>query len=58
MYEGLNKYIALLSARLNAAGADIVKFAGDALLCIWPPSQRMFDEAAAAAYESAQQSSG
>lgn len=54
MYEGLNKYISLLSAKLNAAGADIVKFAGDALLCIWPPSQRQFDEAAAAAYAAVQ----
>ncbi len=32
----LNTYLGLLIAEIEAAGGDIIKFAGDALLALWP----------------------
>ncbi|NJK72674.1 MAG: adenylate/guanylate cyclase domain-containing protein [Synechococcaceae cyanobacterium SM2_3_60] len=32
----LNTYLGLLIAEIEAAGGDVIKFAGDALLALWP----------------------
>ena len=33
----INAYLPQIAKKIVASGGDVVKFAGDALLCIWPP---------------------
>lgn len=38
LVENINAYLSLIVKEVIGAGGDIFKFAGDALLCLWPPA--------------------
>merc|ERR1719233_1521816 len=37
MVQNLNRYLELLVKNIIGAGGDVIKFAGDAIISIWPP---------------------
>ena len=37
--DEINNYLSQIIKQIVGAGGDIFKFAGDALLCVWPPSE-------------------
>jgi adenylate cyclase 10 len=36
----INRYMELLVAAVSRSGGDIFKFAGDAIIVVWPPSTK------------------
>lgn len=42
--ENINTYLSLLVKEISSAGGDIFKFAGDALLVVWPPETDKFED--------------
>ena len=40
----LNRYFELLVKHISKAGGDVLKFAGDAILVLWPPRRKVGNE--------------
>jgi adenylate cyclase 10 len=36
----INRYMELLVSAISRSGGDIFKFAGDAIIVVWPPSMK------------------
>ena len=37
--DNINSYLTMILKEIVGAGGDVFKFAGDALLCVWPPAE-------------------